>query len=445
MYNGLVIAICLVLIFWATNEHVDAQIESGLQHELASLKKVDTTQGREKLITIISSHWQKGLDSRRYYLLVSKDGTVVQGGLQKWPQTLKANEVVKNIWIEKDIAPNDVASQDGYWPMVAGHLNDGSKLLIAQAVLDSEDLIEFNLSMMVIIFLLSISLTLFFGWNLGRAVLSRIDAINNTANKVTTGDLSKRLIISDKNDEFDELSNHLNTMLIRIEQLMVGMREVTDNTAHDLRSPLSRIRNRLEVTLLENRDSAEYREVIEKTVVETEKVIQTFNALLEISQAEAGSFRGNWETINLSTLANEVGELYTSLAEEENKQLTLNVESHVTLFGNIHLLSQVFRNLIENALKHTPKGTDIRLDVFLSNGHPTLVISDNGAGIPNEYKDFVLQRYTRLDSSRTSEGNGLGLSLVKAVIDLHGARLQLTDNNPGLSITISFKRHMPST
>ena len=274
------------------------------------------------------------------------------------------------------------------------------------------------------------------GWLLGRKLLQRIDSINTTAQRVTAGELSGRVALSGQHDEFDELGGHLNTMLERIEKLLTGMHQVTDNIAHDLRRPLARMRNRIEVTLLESRDPDEYLRALDETLQDCDELIHTFNALLEIAQAEAGSVRGEWKNIDLSTLLQDLGDLYLDQAEAQGKHLSLDIEPGLTLTGNRHLLAQAVGNLLDNAFKHTPDSTAIRLEAKRENGKILVTVSDNGPGIASEQREKVLERFVRLESERSTTGSGLGLSLVRAAAELHKAELRLADNHPGLRVSL---------
>jgi signal transduction histidine kinase len=277
------------------------------------------------------------------------------------------------------------------------------------------------------------------GARMGYAVLRRIDAVSLTAGEIIGGDLSQRLPVGGRDDEFERLSLQLNTMLGRIEQLLAGMRNVTDNVAHDLRGPLTRLRNRLEVTLLEQRSEAEYREVIETTIGDAEDLIKTFNALLSIAQAEAGVRAEDWRTQDLGSLAEEMAELYEPIAEDRGLQFTLTAEPGLEVSANRQLLAQALSNLLDNATKYAgPKGR-IELTATRREGRPTIVVADSGPGIPVADRERALKRFVRLDAARSTPGNGLGLSLVKAVASLHRAKLRLEDNQPGLRVVLQFE------
>ncbi|SMG63609.1 integral membrane sensor signal transduction histidine kinase [methanotrophic bacterial endosymbiont of Bathymodiolus sp.] len=369
---------------------------------------------------------------------MNSEGEKLGGDLQDWPRNFTINGQVVNVWIaDKLITEQNTA--DGYWPMIAATLVDGSKLLLAQSLEQAEELQEVILYTIIVILLVSVGLALTMGWFIGRTLLARIDKINKTVKAITSGDFSQRVPLSKHNDEFTDLAKQLNHMLMRNEQLLMGMRQVTDNIAHDLRQPLSRLRNRLEITLLEKRDTLEYQQVLAETIEDADELIRTFNALLEIAQTEAGSFRGEWQAVDLSVLLAGLGELYQELAESQGKQLKINVQQGLSVVGNRHLLAQAISNLLDNAIKYTDDQGQISLRAERKGTRLVLQIRDNGLGIPAEKHALVLERFYRLDVARSTSGNGLGLSLVKAVMELHGATLKFEDNNPGLAIFLDFE------
>jgi signal transduction histidine kinase len=274
---------------------------------------------------------------------------------------------------------------------------------------------------------------------MSRNLLRRLDSINSTSREIMAGDLSRRLPLSRAGDEFDTLARNLNRMLDRIERLMKGMREVTDSVAHDLRSPLNRLRNRLEGILRRlSPEDAEGTE-IDAAILEADKLMATFDSLLLIAEAEAGAARNSMGQVDLSALAHDVWELYAPVAEESGIELDMaRLNGPVPVRGNGNLLSQALANLVDNAIKYTPTGGRIQITAERNGEGAVLSVADNGPGIPEEDRPRVIERFVRLEASRHSPGTGLGLSLVAAVARLHEAQLELSDNHPGLKASVIF-------
>ncbi len=439
LFYAVLIATGLGALYWASSRYVDSQITASLEQELHKLVTLDQTQGRQKLKMLLASQSTADTENRHYFLLQETTSEKNTGNVLKWPTALKADGHVHNIWFEEDMILGKKGDQDGYWPMIGIVLDDGARLLVAQGVREAEDLQEFSLATMAAILIISISLALLMGWRLGRTMLSRIDRINETAASVSAGNLSHRVPLSGNDDEFDELATHLNTMLIRIDDLLTGMKQVTDNVAHDLRKPLTRIQNRVEVTLLEPRSETEYRQVLEEIMVDAEELISTFNALLAIAQLEAGSFKGEWCDVDISSLLEDICELYKDQADDEGRMLQIEITPGLIVTGNRQLLAQAIFNLLDNAFKFTEASDAIQIKARCEQGIIELLIIDNGSGISTDQREKVLHRFIRLDKARNVSGNGLGLSLVKAVLDLHHADLKLEDNDPGLRVVVKFQ------
>jgi signal transduction histidine kinase len=287
------------------------------------------------------------------------------------------------------------------------------------------------------------------GFVMSRWMLTRIETINRTTAQIMAGDLGRRIEVEGSGDEFDALAANLNAMLERIERLMAGMREVTDNIAHDLRTPLSRIRSRLEVALMNEIDPAAARRLLEETVADAEGLIATFNALLSIARAEAGEQRANWEQVDLGELVQDIHELYEPLAEERDIRLEAECGEGLVVMGNRQMLAQALANLADNAIKYTPIGGRVTLvatEVARADENALMLqVSDSGPGIPLQFRAKALERFVRLDPDRSTPGNGLGLSLVDAVAKLHEATLELGDNQPGLRVSLVFSARPATT
>ncbi len=251
------------------------------------------------------------------------------------------------------------------------------------------------------------------------------------------GELSHRIATTGSSDEFDRLSDTLNAMLEEIRRLMTGMRTVIDNIAHDLRSPLARMRSRLEVSLLDRQDIEGQRRAIERTITDADQLLATFNALLSIADAEAGSARATMATLDLGALAQDIVELYGPVAEERG--ITMRCDgTGGNVLGSRQLLFQAVSNLVDNAMKHTPKDGSIMIAVGAMADGTRLSVADTGSGVPESERERVLEPFVRLDESRSTPGSGLGLALVAAIARLLGARLSLEDNAPGLRAVLMF-------
>jgi signal transduction histidine kinase len=290
------------------------------------------------------------------------------------------------------------------------------------------------------------------GLFVSRRVLRRVDAMTGTAKTIMAGDLTGRLPVIGSGDEFDRLAFNLNDMLARIESLMRGLKEVTDNIAHDLKTPLTRLRNRCEAALRATKTEAEYRRVLEQTIEESEGLIRTFDALLMIARAESGEARDGMAEFDAAEVARDVSELYEPLAEDKGLTLEVDAAQHAAVKGNRELVSQALANLVDNAIKYAapaekpvPDAVNgsrggIRVTAGAEADRIVLTVSDHGPGIPVDDRSRVIDRFVRLERSRSLPGSGLGLSLVSAVARLHGGELKLEDNAPGLRAEITLPR-----
>lgn len=276
----------------------------------------------------------------------------------------------------------------------------------------------------------------------GRAALKRIDSVSEASRRIMGGDLSGRLPVTGAGDEFDRLSENLNSMLARIATLNEGLKQVSDNIAHDLKTPLTRLRNRAEATLAGKHKTTDYRQALEGTISESDQLIKTFNAILMISRLEAGYSSENTNRVDLAEAVRDVVELYEPVAEEAGVSLETDVRETVFVNGNRELIGQALSNIVDNAIKYSTDATAqpaVRVAVERIGTEVRLSVADNGHGIPDDGdRARATERFVRLEKSRSQPGSGLGLSLAKAVMTFHNGRLDLLPGNPGLSVVMSF-------
>ncbi len=329
-------------------------------------------------------------------------------------------------------------------------LPGGFRLLVGRDLEERERLYHIILSAGRWSVVIVIVLGLAGGLLVTRRVLRRVDAMTETTRTIMTGDLGERLPVAGTGDELDRLAENLNAMLERIEALMRGLKEVSDNIAHDLKTPLTRLRNRAEEALRTAKSESEYRASLESTIEESEGLIRTFNALLMIARAESGQARDNIGEFDAAEIAHDVGELYEPLAEEKGLSLKVEADTPARLTGNRELVSQALANLVDNAIKYAAPlagvngvAPEIVVRALNDGDRIMLTVADNGPGIPQEDRGRVVERFVRLEQSRSQPGSGLGLSLASAVARLHGGELSLEDNQPGLKSVIALPRGGP--
>ncbi len=271
-------------------------------------------------------------------------------------------------------------------------------------------------------------------------MLRRIAQIDETARAILSGDQQKRIPIHpNRRDEYTQLSITLNNMLDRMNMLVKDLRQVNNNIAHDLKTPLNRLRSRIEMALLHHKSNNDYEDVLASSIEDIDELLNIFNALLLIGNLESNSRDYQLKIQNVSELLLGLGELYQVIAEEKQHQLNIQIAENIYLFMNSTLFSQAISNLLDNAIKYTPNGGNIDLILKTNQSMATIVIADNGIGIPQQDKEKVFERFSRLDQSRHLPGTGLGMALVKSILKIHHSSINLYDNNPGLRIEIQIR------
>jgi len=432
---ALSVSALIAFTYWNTERALDAQTDQIISAELSGLSEQYQRLGLRGLAEVVmsrSAHGGPGL-----YLLLDRSKQPIAGNLDGMPQAVDHQGGEIEFDYERRVEGQlQRRRARGRVFLLLG----GFELLVAQDVHErflTEKFFTTTLPWTIILMLL---LGLIGGGLMSRNMLRRLDQINRTAGEIFAGDFSRRVPVTRAHDEFDALADSLNRMLDRIERLMKGVREVTDSVAHDLRTPLTRLRNRLEDTMRrlegEEKDSSE----IEAAMRETDQIIATFNALLLIAEADSGVTRSAMAPVDLAPIADDVSELYEPLAEENGVTLEIKPAGATMIEGNRSLISQALANLVDNAIKYTPTGGHISVWPAVTPEGVELTVADTGPGIPASERARVVERFVRLEASRNSPGTGLGLSLVAAVARLHNARLILEDNGPGLKAIIRFPR-----
>ena len=425
----------LGFIYWSTVSYISAQTDETIDIEILDLTERYRNAGLSGLTQLLSERLSRRPAGASVYLLTDKDLAPLVGNLDRWP--LGAD--IKNGWLEFTLENAGGADTSEHQARArVFRLSGGFILLVGRDIHD----LEITKRRIIATLLWGLAIMLVLGGigsvMMGRSTLRRIEAINETSREIMSGDLSRRVPSRNTGDDFDVLADNLNNMLNQIESLMESVRRVSDNIAHDLRTPLARLRNRLEELSLDVEQSDNRRATVEQALEEADGLLNTFNALLRIARIESHDTRAGFADIDIAALVGDVVELYEPLAEEKSLRLATSLEVRPVFKGDRDLLFQALANLLDNAIKYAPPQSEISCRLEAADDGARLVLSDKGPGIPASQRDNVLQRFFRLEQSRTTPGNGLGMSLVQAVMQLHHLRLELHDNEPGLKVVIAF-------
>lgn len=422
----------LGVVRWMTTALLDHRVDQTVAAELSLLLEMQKQSGFEALAEEVNARANSLQGRYRSYLLLDKAGLVQAGNLALWPKG-RSEENGTHLRFH---APETSADPGSPVRATIADLPGGGRLLVGRLQSDRQAFEEVVNRTMLAGAALSLVLGFGVGLLLARRALRRLDQINRTAQTILEGQLRDRVPVGGGADEFDHLAVNLNVMLDRIERLVEAMRAVTRNIAHDLRTPLNRLRNRLELGLIDQ--TAEPRQVLADAIGDVDGVLGTFNALLSIARLEGRKPRENFSDIDLDELISGLAELYAPLAEDEGLAFISGPACGVSLPGDHHLLSQALANLLDNAIKYTPPGGHLRLWGESAEGMMRLCVADNGPGIPPEARGRVVEPFVRLDDARHLPGAGLGLSLVSAIAEAHGGRLLLEDAEPGLRAVLQL-------
>lgn len=420
---------------WHTRELIQNQVADDLDREVRYLADQYRAGGIQRLVYVIDRRSRR--PGSAIYMLANFQGEILATNVADLSLGLLNDAGTRFTAYSR--TDDSGASRSHVAFVQVFMLPGGYRLLVGRDIEERDTLRDLVARPAQGAVLLIVVLGLAGGVFVTRRVLKRIDAMTATTETIMAGDLSGRLAVAGTGDEFDRLAHSLNAMLERIEALMLGLKEVSDNIAHDLKTPLTRLRNRAEEALRTAHTEEEWRAALETTIEESDGLIRTFNALLMIARAEAGQARDNMADVDLADLAENVSELYEPLADEQGLDLTVTL-APVTVHGVRELLAQALSNLVDNAIKYgrPPDGARGRIIVSVTRdgADALLKVADSGAGISAADRERVVERFVRLEASRTPPGSGLGLSLVSAVARLHGGELSFADNGPGLAATL---------
>ena len=441
----------LAFITWQSSVSLQRQQADDIDREVRVFQRIEANQGVRALafaVQRISSSPGPGV-----YYLGDASGQYLLGNVSDVPANVLIEPGIYSFDYERanplidqpDVAPPPGVSpptKSGFAVVRSVVLDNGMRLVVGRDVVERRGYSAIIVQSFLFGVLGIMVFSIIAGGVTARRVLKRIDTIRDTSTKIMSGNLSERVPVTKRNDEFDGLATNLNAMLDRIEQLLQGLKEVTDNVAHDLKTPLSRLRNQAETALRDGASDETRQRALETTIAESDRLIQTFNALLMIARAEAGAPSGALTNVDISAVVADVAELYGPVAEDEGIIVETAIAEGVHLHANRELIGQAMVNLLENAIKYAkPEGEGqgrIAISLRRDGSRVLIEVSDNGPGIAPEDRTRVLQRFVRLEKSRSEPGSGLGLSLVNAVTGLHGGSFRIEDNAPGVRAVIDL-------
>lgn len=413
------------------HEELERQLDHRIAAESSLLTEAYERGGLSSLVPAIEARRDRHEGSGLGYLLVDGKGHRLAGALQ-------AEAPTKAGWREfLYVRDGDTHARSAHQALTV-ILPKGERLVVAADRMPVEEIDG------VIAWITAGTTTVMLimgmggAWILGLITRRRIDEVSRVANAITEGDIARRIPQENRAGEFDRLAETLNRMLDRNAELLANLKQVSTDIAHDLRTPLGRLQQQLELALAECEDTQGYRRAIERAVAAAAEIQQIFSALLKISEIESLTLRESFVAVSLSEIADRVTDAFRPDIEEHGRHLIVDNEPGLHVMGERHLLSQLLVNLIENAMRHTPAGTTIRVGLRCDGPYVVLTAQDDGPGIPAAERARVMERFVRLEASRSTQGHGLGLSLVRAIATAHGAALEIEDCGPGLLVRIRF-------
>lgn len=437
LYTALFAVSVLVLfgiLYWSTIGSLNRQINATIEAEISGLAEQYEREGLAGLVEVVAERVRRDSEGHSVYLFVDGSLRPLAGNLDRWPAGLTAT----GGWFEFE----RVTARGSVVPVRAMVLRVGQNLLLLVGR-DVRELTQLNRTFeRALLVGTAIGLLLAFAGGLLMSISAqrRVSAINRTARRIIGGDLRQRVPVTGARDEYDELAVNINAMLNQIESLLEGIRHVGDSIAHDLKTPLTRLRNKLEGLAVG--DSVN-RDDLKQCVQESDRLLETFNALMRISRIESGAYRAAFAELDLAEMVHDICDLYHAPAEERQVTLRCRSEGAVRLFGDRELLAQALTNLLDNAIKYTPAGGEVEVAARRDGTTCRLAVNDSGPGVPEDQIANLHRRFVRLDNARSEPGNGLGLALVNAVVEQHRGRMLIENRHPGLGIVLELPQEPP--
>jgi signal transduction histidine kinase len=427
------VAVLFAVIYWGAIDRVRSQLDEQIERELSALHQEYRFGGIFNLLIVLTDR-VSAPGTGFFYKLQAPNGNRLAGNL--------GDTRVAEGWSE--IAHRPRGRRAGQADIVlrtrAVTLSNGAVLAVGQSTETVQQVRELVIRAFLWAAAVTLVLALAGGALVSARFLRRVEAVERAAGEIIDGRFDRRLPVRGSGDEFDRLAGNVNRMLDRIEALLENLKQATNDIAHDLRTPVARLRQRIEGARLHARSVADYEAATEQALTDIDGILRTFTALLRIAQIEAGTRRAGFAEVDLSGVFTTMLEVYGPVAEDRGQSLGGTVAPGIAFRGDREMLTQMLANLVENAIRHSPAPASIEVSLTSGDGGAVGTIADNGPGIPAEQRERVLRRFYRLDSSRTTPGSGLGLSLASAVAQLHGIAMELGDNAPGLRVTLRFPR-----
>jgi signal transduction histidine kinase len=426
-------ALAIGAVYWATVTALQQDTEAAARAELDSLLGAFRSGGIDELVGEIGRRAQNPASQSFAYLVVKEGSVRIAGNVREWPAAEP----------DSDAVPLEVQRADVWlvrsYRLESVRLDGGRSLLVGSDASAEAPLVRALQTTALGALVLSLLVAIGAGLAVGRRLLGRVEDMHDTIASILAGQKEGRVAVREGGgDEFDELAAQFNRLLDENDRLVEQVREVTNDIAHDLRTPLQRMRGRLEAALAAPSTSPDARRVLEGFAGDTERLLETFNGLLQIARLESDELRRSMQEIDVERVVREVAELYAPLAEEAGLALDVAVDPSLRATADRELLAQAIANLIDNAVKYGRGGGAIRVDARRSGDGVAISVADHGPGIPDEARERVFERLVRLDASRAVPGTGLGLSLVDAVARLHGGSVRLEDNRPGVRAVLQL-------